>query len=131
MRGGRVFCVLCRLDFRGIFPQEKPLKSIRVPISDDSAFRLRLIDSMIPTFPLHLACLRVIKKSNINKPIKQIRTMLSVARLTATRALTKTCPRAAAATVGSRNMVGFADSMKSKVRSPFDAGICLPSRGIC
>lgn len=57
--------------------------------------------------------------------------MLSVARLTATRALTKTCPRAAAASVGSRNMVGFADSMKSKVRSPFDAGICLPSRGIC
>ena len=57
--------------------------------------------------------------------------MLSVARLTATRALTKTYPRAAAASVGSRNMVGFADSMKSKVRSPFDAGICLPSRGIC
>ena len=56
--------------------------------------------------------------------------MLSVARLTATRALTKTCPRAAAASVGSRNMVGFADSMKSKVRSPFDAGTCLPSRGI-
>jgi len=54
--------------------------------------------------------------------------MLSVARLTATRALTKTCP---AASVGSRNMVGFADSMKSKVRSPFDAGTCLPSRGIC
>eukprot|EP00561_Arcocellulus_cornucervis_P008869 CAMPEP_0185828352 /NCGR_PEP_ID=MMETSP1322-20130828/32509_1 /TAXON_ID=265543 /ORGANISM="Minutocellus polymorphus, Strain RCC2270" /LENGTH=118 /DNA_ID=CAMNT_0028526091 /DNA_START=477 /DNA_END=833 /DNA_ORIENTATION=+ len=42
--------------------------------------------------------------------------MLSVARLTATRALTKTCPRAAAASVGSRNMVGFADSMKSKER---------------
>ena len=42
--------------------------------------------------------------------------MLSVARITATRAITKTCPRAAAASVGSRNMVGFADSMKSKVR---------------
>ena len=106
-----------------MFSQEKPLKSIRVPISDDSAFRIR--------FTTSLACLRVIKKSNINKPIKPIRTMLSVARLTATRALTKTCPRAAAASVGSRNMVGFADSMKSKVRSPFDAGICLPSRGIC
>ena len=47
--------------------------------------------------------------------------MLSVARLTATRALTKTCPRAAAATVDSRNMVGFADSMKSKVRLSLDA----------
>lgn len=53
----------------------------------------------------------------INITTKLKRTMLSVARLTATRALTKTCPRAAAATVGSRNMVGFADSMKSKVRS--------------
>lgn len=42
--------------------------------------------------------------------------MLSVARITATRAITKTCPRAAAAAVGSRNMVGFSDSMKSKVR---------------
>lgn len=58
-----------------------------------------------------------IKSNQHNNHTKSIRTMLSVARLTATRALTKTCPRAAAATVGSRNMVGFADSMKSKVRS--------------